>query len=434
MGDAAKSSPSYSLRQRPTKSVSPTGSRSSRRSAPKPRLSRKRSHSPQVLVDNMAGELDDDTASQTSSGSEDSPRFTYTPSTSKETSPVPARSYADTDPLVKEPPMNEQPPLALTFAALYSDGELAQQERDRVNYDVQVSLEKAKAGECDRPIRVYADGIYDLFHAGHARQLMQAKTAFPSVYLIVGVCNDALTHKLKGKTVMNEWERYESVRHCRYVDEVYRNAPWVLTPEFLAENKIDFVAHDDLPYGADDHDDIYHWVKQAGRFVATQRTEGVSTSDVVARIVRDYDIYVRRNLKRGYTRKDLNVGFMKEKRIQFQEKIGTIRKRTQKVVEDIEERSHQVLNKWEEKSREFVDNFLLLFGQQGRLNRMWSASKKSLKRALSPSASDEEASDTEDKPTVSRKRRREADLSEDEDEGASNYSSKAAPLSTSLES
>lgn len=37
---------------------------------------------------------------------------------------------------------------------------------------------------------------------------------------------------------MNEFERYDAVRHCRYVDEVIRDAPWTLEDDFIEQNKV----------------------------------------------------------------------------------------------------------------------------------------------------------------------------------------------------
>jgi len=260
--------------------------------------------------------------------------------------------------------------------APFSTDEVAIIERENCDYEHKITYEMAVAGKASRRVRVYADGIYDLFHQGHARQLMQAKNIFPNVYLIVGVCNDELTHQMKGRTVMNDFERYEGVRHCRYVDEVIPDAPWTLCDEFIEKNKIDFVAHDDIPYTVDGMDDIYSPLKKRGMFVATERTEGVSTSDIVARIVKDYDLYVRRNLARGYSAKDLNVSFLSEKKFRLQNKMDELKDRGRKVKGDF-------ITKWEEKQREIIDTFLLLFGRD-RLNHLWNESKGKIIQALSP--------------------------------------------------
>lgn len=187
-----------------------------------------------------------------------------------------------------------------------------------------VTRAEAEAGKL---CRVYADGIYDVFHAGHARQLMQAKNMFPNVILIVGCCDDKLTHSKKGRTVCTDEERYEALRHCRYVDVILPSAPWGYSEEFFDQHKIDFIAHDDEPYtiGGGGVSDTYALPKSKDMFCATERTEGISTSDIITRIVKNYDTYIRRNLSRGMTRKDLNVGPVHSARLKTENMIkGTI--------------------------------------------------------------------------------------------------------------
>ena len=126
---------------------------------------------------------------------------------------------------------------------------------------------------------------------------------------------------------MNEYERAESVKHCKYVDEVILPCPWAVSVEFLDEHNIDYCCHDDLPYGFGPGDDFYAKMKKAGRFLATQRTEGFSTSDLITRIVRDYDDYIRRNLSRGMSRKDLNISVWRKARIQMKGKINNLKRK-----------------------------------------------------------------------------------------------------------
>ncbi|VDI79177.1 choline-phosphate cytidylyltransferase [Mytilus galloprovincialis] len=252
----------------------------------------------------------------------------------------------------------------------------AQKERDQIDYSIKISLDDAKAGKAPRRVRIYADGIYDMFHSGHARQLMQTKIAIPNSYLIVGVCNGELTQKMKGRTVMDEKERYEAIRHCRYVDELVTDAPWTLTDEFLDYHKIDFVAHDEIPYGAIGSDDVYAIIKERGMFLPTERTEGISTTDIIARIIKDYDVYVRRNLSRGYSAKELNVSYMREKKIILAGKYNTIK-----------DKGKEFIDKWEDKSKEFIGNFLEMFGKDGRITSWIAENTEKVKLAISPPAS-----------------------------------------------
>ncbi len=147
---------------------------------------------------------------------------------------------------------------------------------------------------------------------------MQAKSL--GDYLVVGVHSDAEIAKNKGPPVMNEEERFEhfnappptdaelkihrshrqrltssvwctcrnrykAVEACKWVDEVVRDAPYVTQVDWLDKYNIDFCVHGDDVTTASDGTDCYALVKAAGRYKEVPRTTGVSTTDLVTRML-----------------------------------------------------------------------------------------------------------------------------------------------------
>lgn len=132
-------------------------------------------------------------------------------------------------------------------------------------------------------VRVWCDGCYDMVHFGHANSLRQAKAL--GDYLVVGVHTDEEITKHKGPPVFNEQERYKMVKAIKWVDEVVQAAPYVTSLETMDKYDCDFCVHgDDITMTADGVD-TYHQVKDAGRYKEVQRTAGVSTTDLVGRML-----------------------------------------------------------------------------------------------------------------------------------------------------
>ncbi|KAJ8659219.1 hypothetical protein O0I10_004933 [Lichtheimia ornata] len=137
--------------------------------------------------------------------------------------------------------------------------------------------------ESRKPVRIWVDGCFDMMHYGHANALRQAKAM--GDYLVVGVHSDAEITKNKGPTVMREEERYAAVAACKWVDEVVPDAPYFTTVDVLRKHNIDFCVHGDDITTMADGTDCYQAVKDAGLYRECKRTQGVSTTELVGRML-----------------------------------------------------------------------------------------------------------------------------------------------------
>jgi len=140
-----------------------------------------------------------------------------------------------------------------------------------------------------KQVRILLPGCFDMMHAGHYNALRQAKAVCAAVgvqvTLVAGVHNDEAILEQKGPTVFKDPERLALVTACKWVDEVAADLPYLITPQLLDSLNCDFVAHgDDLPTRSDGTS-VYGSVIEAGRFKLIKRTEGVSTTTLIGRLL-----------------------------------------------------------------------------------------------------------------------------------------------------
>eukprot|EP01083_Nonionella_stella_P063064 163926_1 len=132
-------------------------------------------------------------------------------------------------------------------------------------------------------IRYYVDGCFDLMHSGHYNALRQAKALGGIVIAGVHSCEEILKHK--GPPVLTDEERLAVVKSCKWVDEVVFGTPYCPTVKLLDELNADFYVHgDDIPVAPDGSSSTAE-VAKAGRLKLINRTSGVSTTDMVGRLL-----------------------------------------------------------------------------------------------------------------------------------------------------
>ena len=120
-------------------------------------------------------------------------------------------------------------------------------------------------------------------HSGHFNAIRQAKMLGKT--LVVGIHSDEEIMRNKGMPVMNNEERVAMVRACKWVDEVVENAPYSASIEWLDSVNCRYIAHgDDIAINCDGLD-AYGQLKSANRFKVIKRTEGISTTSIVGKLL-----------------------------------------------------------------------------------------------------------------------------------------------------
>eukprot|EP00300_Choanocystis_sp_HF-7_P002826 c12143_g1_i1.p1 GENE.c12143_g1_i1~~c12143_g1_i1.p1 ORF type:complete len:459 (+),score=133.24 c12143_g1_i1:63-1439(+) len=156
-------------------------------------------------------------------------------------------------------------------------------------HELESQLEEKNSDSEDekKEIRIFMDGAFDVFHYGHMNAFRQGRAL--GTFLVVGINSDESITECKGTApVLNDEERTGAVAGCKFVDVVEPGCPYIMNEKYLRyvidKYNIDYVVHGDDPCIVNGKD-VYEVAQKMGKYRTIPRTEGISTTDIVGRML-----------------------------------------------------------------------------------------------------------------------------------------------------
>ena len=134
-------------------------------------------------------------------------------------------------------------------------------------------------------MRIYTDGVFDMFHRGHLECFKTIKKLYPDCHLVVGVVSDKDTESYKRIPIINQDDRLEIIKSIKYVDEVVFPGPLYMTRQFIEKHNIDLIVHGFAnPADINTQQKFFAIPMELGKFKEIPYYSKISTTDIIKKV------------------------------------------------------------------------------------------------------------------------------------------------------
>ena len=146
-------------------------------------------------------------------------------------------------------------------------------------------------------MRVYVDGVFDLYHRGHLESFKYIKSkkftnslnVNSNITLIVGIVSDKDCESYKREPIINELDRVELIKYNSLVDEIVFPCPLVINKKFINDNKIDLVVHGfSNEKDFEKQKEFFKCPIELNKFKKINYYDKISTTDIINKIKKNY--------------------------------------------------------------------------------------------------------------------------------------------------